>query len=229
MAKSIAKRVADSFDNDDSRDKLPQYLEWLQNAIANYSQNLSRLATLMILLIAAFELVSDSSGLQISIGSFKISRGSTVLEFLPCLVSYLYFEIIVDSRKIVSKWITFTETFKIWSPTGEQNDLDLMVLPSLPLYWNPAVSRGHYELRRPSDKVEYWTANGFQYLILVGVITFQAQAYYLLYNSSRVVRIAWYISAIITIFCLSSAVIHFFIDTFIKRLSKWRLDRHTTS
>lgn len=221
-ARSIAKRIENSFDKASDQDKIFQYLDWLRNTIVSYSQNLSRLTTFLILLIAAFELVSDSSGLQISIGSFKISKGSMVVEFLPCLVAYLYFQIVVDSRRIVSVRNAFMHTFQIWSKPGERNDLDVMVLPSLPLYWNPAVYQVHDELQRASDKVEYWAANVFQLVILIGVVTFQAQAYYVLYNSFKVLHITWYASLTITVFCLSAAVIHYFIDRFVFLIGKWR-------
>ena len=96
---SFPDRVKFSFDEND-QETCSKYLDWLFARITDYSQSLRRDVTFIILLIAAFELVADSKHVSIGFGSFQLSKGSIVLQFIPVVVSYLLFQTVVNTSRI---------------------------------------------------------------------------------------------------------------------------------
>jgi ABC-type maltose transport system permease subunit len=184
-----------------------QYLDWLRSVISERSQNIRRLATLILVLMAIFELVSNAKGESITIASFRVVQHSVVLQFIPGLVSYLYFQVYVDTVQITSLYRVFTFTFRRWRPDAERNDLDSLIIPSLPLFWNPVAGRIRPENSRPKDKLEEWASTIFVTVILVGVLAFEAQAYYALFRSNFPRSdILWLVSLSFTVFCLAMTV-----------------------
>src|SRR5277367_2882967 len=99
MNKSFRDRAGDAFDKKDHED-ICKYLDWLRANMSEYSQGIRRALTVTLLLVAAFELIIQSPRSRITIASFGISRDSLVLVFIPALVPFLYFQILVDSTRL---------------------------------------------------------------------------------------------------------------------------------
>ena len=61
---------------------------------------------------------------------------SEILYFVPTLIAYLYLENFIYSSRFNRLSVAFTEVFKRWNQSAEQNELDSYVTPWLPLYWD---------------------------------------------------------------------------------------------
>jgi hypothetical protein len=137
MARGIWERAAESFGTGAHED-LTTYLGWLRDSIASTSESIRRLAVLIVLLIAAFELVGEAKGVTITIGSFQISRNSIVLQFVPVLVAYLILQMTMDTTRNVEMRAAFSELFAKWSAEAGAHDMDLLLHSPMPVYWNVA-------------------------------------------------------------------------------------------
>lgn len=201
MIKRIQKRVQDSFSKSDHED-LARYLDWSRSTLSEYAQSIRRSATLLFLLVAIFEVVVNSHNTQISIGSFQIARSSLALVFLPMVVAFLLFQVIMDTEKAGRVGTAFSEAFKLWSEKGQTNDLDALLFSPTPMHWNTQGVISPGTNLDPIDGVE--TIGSILLLIatLIGVAAFEAQAYYILYPTHTSGYFPWLASLLITLFCL---------------------------
>lgn len=207
---SFPDRVKFSFDEND-QETCSKYLDWLFARITDYSQSLRRDVTFIILLIAAFELVADSKHVSIGFGSFQLSKGSIVLQFIPVVVSYLLFQTVVNTSRITLLITAFEAALARWAPKAAENDLHgLVVLAPLPLYWNVTFGYDLGANRLINNIAETVTSLAFTLTITLGAIAFEAQAYYVLYHSQLGQNLAWLLSLLASSFCLVMAAIHFF-------------------
>jgi hypothetical protein len=184
MAKSIRERVNRAF-NDNSHDDITQYLEWLRSAIADCMQNLRRTVYIMLLLAAAFELVSSSPGTKLTVGSFQVAKDSIVLQAIPPLVAYLYFQSTVYAQSLHSMRQAFSLAFKRWSLAADANDLDAFLFAPMPLHWNVAGGSERPVNAPLVRRVEGIAVGILGPLISLGVWVFEAQAYYKLFSVPR--------------------------------------------
>ena len=99
MTKSPKDRIKDSFSKDD-RESIAKYLDWARSAILDYCQALRRSATILVIVVAIFELIAYSKNQTISVGSFVIARNSIVFLFLPVLVAYFFLQIMADHNRV---------------------------------------------------------------------------------------------------------------------------------
>lgn len=208
MAKSINDRVKDSFEKDD-RENIAKYIDWTRSTLLDYSQNNRRTSTFLLIVAAIFELVAYSRNASINIGSFAISRGSVVLDFMPALVAYFFLQIIADWGKVDQLTKVLKATFQAWSKKAEENDLDVFLLGSVPLYWDPQSGRTRSTNLYPADRVQTVATNTTMIAILLGILAFEAQAYYVLFVASGSRLALWIISLCITLFCLVMGVMEF--------------------
>src|ERR1035438_847812 len=124
MAKDIKARVQDSFHEDD-RENVFKYLDWTRSTLLDYSQSTRRTSTIMLLVVAVFELVVSSRNSSISISSLRVTRSSVAFEALPVLLAFFFLQQCIESNKADQLFIIFAEAFKIWSQKGEDNDLNV--------------------------------------------------------------------------------------------------------
>lgn len=207
MAKKIKERVAESL-KDSPHEDVTKYLEWLRASIEALSQNLRRTIALALLLIAAFELINGSPSAVIIISSFKISSGSIVAIFIPAMVSFLLYQATADTNRLATLQDAFTNVFSMWSSEAERNDLDLWVLPSQPVYWN--VSMGESRTNRTRRGAMQFRLEGIiTGFVFTTVITFQIQAYSVLYSTASHYKALWVVSISIAAFCSIAAIIVF--------------------
>jgi hypothetical protein len=96
----------------------------------------------------------------------------------------------------------YKEIFKLWSAKAEENDLDVPLLGPSPLYWNVSLGRGRAENTYPSNKVELVGSRALTVAIALGVVSFEGQAYYLLFATTSPRIILWIASLGLTLFFL---------------------------
>lgn len=207
MAKSVAERIDDSLDGKDREDVL-KFMEWLRSGMQDLTQSLRRTMALALLLMAAFELVSESKT-TITIGSFQISNGSIVIVFIPALVAYLYLQTISDTVRLDTLQFAFTAALRQWSADAERNDLDLLIAPSQALYWNAVSTPGYPDNRSWLENLRLWTFRTVLLVVMAGVFAFESWSYYKLYRSPTII---WTISVCIAAFCLIAGLIQFLGD-----------------
>jgi hypothetical protein len=130
---NITRRITDSFVNKDE-EQVTKYLDWLYSRITDYSQSMRRTSLLVLLLIAIFELVNGPGAVQVSLGSFRISKGSIILIFIPALVAYLYLQVWIDTMKGEDLEKVFQTAFGCWWQTGKENNLHEFIVPPTPLF-----------------------------------------------------------------------------------------------
>jgi hypothetical protein len=203
MAKTISDRVRDSF-KDDDRENIYKYLEWCRSAIQEYAQVMRRMATGILLLAALFEVVANTRNTSVSIGSFHITRGSIVFNFLPVVVAYLFLQISTDYNKADQLVRAFSGAFSLWSKEAESNDLDLLIQGPMLVYWNPYTGRIRDVNQSTAGRVEFAASAVLTYGILLAILAFEAHAYYALFPTSF--DALWLISVCSTLFCLIMSI-----------------------
>jgi hypothetical protein len=211
MSKSVDERVKDSFPvgdpKVDNREDMFRYMDWLRPTMQSYTQNMRRVATAILLLIAVFELLAHSRNTKFSLESFPISRGSVVFNILPVVVAYLVLQIITDVNKADQLKRTFTAVFKRWSGLAGANDLDKLLYGPEPLYWNWDPNWTETGNKSESDNRERIASSVLSVGLLIAVLGFEADAYYVLFSSAQyslwhVRYLLWGISLACTLFCL---------------------------
>jgi hypothetical protein len=204
MIKSIEERVKDSFESSDS-DQVFKYLELMRQTRDDYAGELRRLSTVLILLVAVFELVENGKNTIISVSSFQFSRHSVVMIFVPALAAYLFCQLSIDSTKSDRIGHAFNSTFRLWCPKGADNDLDILVQGPAPLYANSSTFSSR-KFGGLTEKVEDIGGLTFIVVLLLGVFAFEGQAYYVLFSYS----ILWFVSVVLTVYLLVFGIIVYF-------------------
>lgn len=211
MPKNVTQRVENSFISDDlkvdNREDMFRYMDWLRPTMQSYTQNMRRMATIILLLIAVFELVAHSRNTRFSIESFPISRGSVVFDILPVMVAYLVLQIITDVNKAYQLNRVFTAVFKKWSQSAGANDLDRLLYGPESLYWSWHTQWTDEENKSASDNREFIASSVLSAGLLLAVLAFEADAYNVLFSSAQyflwhVRYLLWGISLGCTSFCL---------------------------
>jgi hypothetical protein len=197
----MSSRIADSFGADDE-ERILKYLDWLRSVSIDYVQSIRRTAVILVFLVAVFELVANSRDARITVSSFDVTRGSVVLIFLPALISYLYLQIASDTVKADRVIVAFMEAEKIWAPSAAQNDLDVLLMGSQPIFLNVFAGRQRTVNRQRADTAEEVASATFLVIFYLGVFAFVAQAYYVLFSTHIATLIAWSVSLCVAIFCL---------------------------
>jgi hypothetical protein len=170
-----------------------------------YASELRRLSTLLILLVAVFELVANGRNTIISISSFQFSRHSVVMIFVPVLVAYLFYQLSIDSTKSDRIGPAFNTTFKLWCPKGADNDLEILVQGPAPLYANSSTFSSS-KFGSLTEKIEDIASIPFIFVLLLGVLAFEGQAYYVLFSHS----ILWFVSVVLAVYFLVLGIIVYF-------------------
>lgn len=211
MIKNIDQRVQDSFSGAKPED-MAKYMDWLLPTMQSYTQNMRRMATAILLLVAVFEFVAYSRTANLSIESFHISRGSVVFDILPIVVAYLVLQIITDVNKADQLNGAFNVVFKMWSNPAGTNDLDGLLYGPESLYWSWHTRRANKDNRYASDNRAWLTSVILSVGLLLGVLGFEANAYYVLFSSAQypllgIRYLLWGISLGFTSFCLVMGVL----------------------
>jgi hypothetical protein len=205
MVKDIEERIKVSF-SDDDEERLVKYMDWINSSVVNYVQVVRRSASILLLLVAAFELVVGSQKTTISIGSFSISRDSIALVFLPAIVAFLFLQMALDTCKTLRLYNAFSAAFEKWFPKGARNELDLVLDQPQPAYWGAFQADFDKAKMDMLDKREYFTSAVFILVIIIGTLAFEAQAYYVLFPAHISAIAPWAVSLLVTLFCLINGI-----------------------
>jgi hypothetical protein len=200
MAKSIRERVNRGF-NESCHDDIARYLEWLRSGITDCAHDVRRTVSIMLVLVAAFELVAGSPGTKLAVGSFQVTKNSIVLQAIPPLVAYLNFQSLVYTQRLYSMRQAFTLAFKRWSLMAEANDLDSLLFAPMPLHWNIAGGSERRVNAPLVRKIEIKAVSILGSTILIGVWVFVAQAYYVLFSTPHASLILLIVGVCIAALC----------------------------
>lgn len=177
--KSARSRVESTFDADSQQADVVQYIEWLRSSISDCTASLRKNVLIILLLIAAFELVLESPGSEITLGSFQLHKGSVILLFVPVVVACLCIQAVMDSNRMHDLSAAFETAFSKWSEKGHENDLMSLIYPSPPIYWMMISSIIETKQNRPHTRiVELFLGGAIGISILLGTMIFEFQAYF---------------------------------------------------
>jgi hypothetical protein len=204
MTKSVDRRIIGSFQQGDS-ESVRAYIEWLRATMDQYANQIRRSTLVILVLIAAFEVVVQSPNAKISVGSFQIQRGSIVIDFVPALVAYLFLQTISDSNHLVQLETVFSRVFDRWNHAGKENDLDGLLLPPSSLIWGigylPKESNA-----AAFDRPEHVVRLVLEMINPIIVLAFEAQAYYVLFREPIFHHPLWLVSVAISSACITLAI-----------------------
>ncbi len=206
---NILDQIQDSFAYTDD-EKVSKYLDRLYAAISDYTQNIRRDSLLVLLLVTAFELVNSSPGTPFSVASFSFHKGSVVLQFVPAVVAYLFLQIVTDSIRLADMGKVFRQLFDRWLGGRGYPETGGFIMPATPLYWTikqSLPSRDTIQYRRYAR--QYWASSWFTVVLVVGILAFEAHAYYVLHSGQFTHDILWLISLCFTLVCLVISAINF--------------------
>jgi len=135
MAKSVSQRVHDAFAGDSIAD-LKGYEDKVLASWKDVSSSLSRSVVLILTVIVIFELLAyQNSSRVFTIGSISFADTSTVQMFLPTIVAYS----IYDGCRLTLRWMDLQAAYIVIAekclPTISDNDIDLLIAPTLPTFW----------------------------------------------------------------------------------------------
>jgi hypothetical protein len=203
MAKSIENRVKDSFPPTD-KDSLKYYLDALMVTWKDHANRIQRSATLMLVLVLAFELLSRGAIKQVTIGGLVLSHTSTIAAFLPTGVMYLIYETIDCSVSFEIISTAYTATLALWNEAAERNDLDIILQPRTPAYFS-AGTEGREDISGTTK-----AANRIQICILVvvlfGSLGFEVYAFYQLFDVLHAGSILLWLNVAVSVLFLSAGL-----------------------
>jgi hypothetical protein len=178
-------------------DNSAKYIDWLQSTATESSQQARRLFIWILVLMAAFGLVAESSGTTLSIGNFHIYKGSVVLQFIPALVSLCFLQVVYDTRKLILYRSALRAAVRQWNRAAVDNGLDTLIRPPSLLYWNvtPNVSPA---LTHPKEYKFITAVGGALFIVLIlGELAFQILSYIKLFSLPKANYVSLIASAVI--------------------------------
>lgn len=202
--KSINSRIQESF-REEEHENVSQYLEWVSAKIASQTQSLRRMVASIVLLIAIFELTNEYPKTQLAFGSFRLYKGSVVIQFLPAFTAFLYLQSMIETFRLNDAQRVYFRVFKKWSTKAARNQLEYYTMPSMPIYWNV----GAYATGAPRSfvfRLEIALSLIFWWFIVYGGLAFEAQAYYDLFQIPARNNILWVLSVSAATFCCLAAI-----------------------
>jgi hypothetical protein len=197
MPTDIGKRVSDSFDDKDY-ERVTKYMDWILSSMTAINQNVQRRTAAMLLLIAVFEVVAQSPKTSISLLGFGIARNSIVFTFIPTIVAYLYFQVMIDTVKADRLVDAIGSVFRKWSPRASANNLEAFLAPPSPLYWNQGIPVSS-DFQSKFDRLEDRTSMILILVLFFGVLGFEAHAFYTVFSSNLSKDVLWFINVCISL------------------------------
>jgi hypothetical protein len=119
-------------------------------------------------------------------------------------VAYFFMEVVVETRRLSRLELTHIEAFKIWNEKAEAADLDLLVLPDMPVYWSVGSST-RTDMTTPEEDVEDKLRSFLIVLMLMIPVVFEIHAYSILLRISLTSIVVW-ANLLVTITLLGAIV-----------------------
>jgi hypothetical protein len=194
MARRVQERIDDSFPDDAASDA-KEFAEKIFNTWKDVSVSLARIATLILVLIAVFELLAYQQSKSFSIGPFSFANTSIVQTFLPVVIAYLMYEAHILTYRwngLQQAYITITW---IYAPKVRSNDLDIFIQPHLPSIWGigSKMSRENELRSERFDRIVRLTIAVTVAFLLP--LIFETQAYYRLFGEYGYRNVIVWVSA----------------------------------
>jgi hypothetical protein len=201
-AKSMKKRVEEAFDPEGADAAFcEKYLDLLYANWAAIATSLRRTATLVIVLMLGFVLLTQSRDAQFTLGPLKFTNVASVLVVAPALVSFLMFELysLVLASRLYRE--ATNAVMRRLHPSVQANHLNLLLAPPTASLW---ADNGWTSLQvSHSDflsKIFEWTMLVAALTILMGTGFFLIYAYVTLYEGGRANSVAVTASAVFACF-----------------------------
>jgi membrane protein YdbS with pleckstrin-like domain len=221
MGKDFTQRVFDSFPDGKSMPEAKEYSDKVYQAWKDISASLSRSALLIFLLIAIFELlVYQHPATIVSIGTFTFFNAPIVQIALPAVIAFFLY----DGYRLSVRWLhlqfAYLTLTRMLTPLQRDNDLDLLITPSLPSLWGigTVLSPRNADISdifisRVNDTLMYT-------MMLVVPISFECQAYYRLVQKFGYGNIFLWIGLVITVLLNISTALYVLLGMFEPRIER---------
>lgn len=199
MGKSVTNRVADSFVGDESASEAKEYADKVYTAWKDVSNSLSRNATLVFILISVFELLAyQRESAALTVGTFTFTNVPVVQIALPAIVAI----VVYDGFRLTARWVDLQNAYqaltKKYAPRLSDNDLDILIRPSLPAFWSIGISAS-LKSGQFSDKFIYTASEALTIITAFALpLAFEAQAYYRLFGKFGYQNIILWFSVVIS-------------------------------
>jgi hypothetical protein len=206
VAKSIEARIKTSFPSPDSftkdnKESLTFYLQTLMTTGKDYADGIRRSAALMLVLMAAFELLLRGAIKQTTIGPLVLSSTTSIEAFMPTGVAYFFYDALNCGINYEIVLSAYTAAFSAWNATAEVNDLDVIVRPRIPPYF--VASGGSSPGISPFADLMSRIQGSFVVVILLGPALFMAYAFYQLSGLLHGSSVLLWVNIIISVLLLT--------------------------
>jgi hypothetical protein len=194
MARTIKKRVKEAFPEGSSVEA-KEFADKVLGAWKDVATSLRKMAILFFVLMAVFELLAyQPSSRSFTVGSFSFANTSVVRIALPAIAAYA----IYDGFQLTLRWIELETAYyalmAIYAPRVPENDLELLIKPPLPSLWGIGwVGSDENQADRFLSSVKTIFVVVFIFFI---PLTFEAQAYYILFGQYGYQNVLVWLSAI---------------------------------
>jgi len=228
MGKRVRDRIFDSFHDGESKvqpeDKAEarEYSQSLYEVWKSISGSLSRIALLIFLLMALFELLAYQHTLiAISIGTLTLVNVPIIQIALPTIVAFLVYDGSRLTARFLRLELVYMELMRIYAPKLQENGLELLLEPNLPSLWGVgALSFEH--TGNFSDSFMRKVNQTVLYILTFAVpLAFECQAYYRLTQKFGYHNIFLWINLIVTILLLVSTAVYVWFDR-VERAVWWK-------
>jgi hypothetical protein len=178
MDRSLETRINESFPSDD-KESIRYYLDAVMASLKAHAEKARHSTSVMLVFMAAFELLLRGTVKQATFGPFVLSGFTTIEAFVPLAVTYFYYETLLAIKDYEHLSSVYCYVFGLWNPVGDENDLDVYVQPPVPLYV-PRTMIGQSDL--PGADIAKKTHNATALLLTFLPLFFIGYAFYQLFH-----------------------------------------------
>lgn len=199
MAGNIDKRVADSFADIDgdaavARGHVLDYIHMLRDNMKDRAHAMRRSATFFLAGALLFVLLQADLTNKVSLGPFEFLKGSTLSAYLTSAVAYLFLDAVVKFVELDRMGEVFTSAFRRWNSAADDNNLDVYLMPDLPLYFPLATHTSASSYQTRYDKLYELTLSITLFPSVLIPLAFQVFAFFTLFSSLGASHVAVWVN-----------------------------------
>jgi hypothetical protein len=211
MAKSVTKRVLDSFGTGDDA-AAQDYDGKVYERWNDLAATLRRNAVIMLLVAALFELlIYQAKPNSITFGSFTVANSPVVQISLPIIFAFLVYEGCHLTTRMVDVEAIYFALVEKASPKADENDLAFLIRPVLPGFWAVGSSASSGVAQRSENFHEGLRTVIGIIVVFVFPLAFEGQAYYKLFQRFGYHDIFLWVSVGLSISLLICTIIYYLI------------------
>jgi hypothetical protein len=205
MAKSVRQRAREVFENSPHSES-KDYADLLLSAWKDLAGLISKQATLLLLIMAIFELLAyQSASSEVTIGSFTLSNTTTLLMALPPLVSFLAYDIYFLVRRVNDIAAVYGVVYRSLWPNQAENDLQRLIAPVLPGFLRTSSFVSSESELRSERFLSSLNAAMMIGTVVIFPAAFQVQAYYILFKRFGSTNVFLWITSVVSFGLIFSA------------------------